>query len=1000
MSVRGRVPGNALAACEPLEGRTLFAGGDPDAAFGSGGHAVLNFAGAPFEARSVALRGDGKAVIAGTKNGQLAVVRLNVDGSLDATFGGGGLFESTAAIRATDVAIQPGDDKIVVTAIAKRSRGGPDPDHFTTLRILADGQGLDPTFDGDGVVSHLYGDDSEALGGYCYANAVAVQRDGKIVVGGVANFDNITYFSNDFVVARYNPDGSPDRTFGTRPLDIPLTWNSAAMGGEDEILDLAIDYNGDPSTKPLYGSIVAVGSTDNDWRLGHVPHGSQMAVARFRPNGTLDGSLDGDGKLTMSFPGAQTAWAAGVLIQGGGKIVVTGAAGPNDGPRDQALARFESNGDLDPTFKGGGRLLTDLGGDDLPSGAAVGYLGGILAAGSTGVAAYTADGVRGDTRFGQDGLLTGISAAGGIATTGNTILPTRRLVFAGGNQVHRYVDAGDNPVAIGTFDPDGGSESGQEEAHFLVTRTQRLPTPLRVYLNISGTATAPFFLNGADYAPVGFSISPFEGGTFVDIPGGQTFVSVSIRPTDDTRAEGDETAIISVAPDPSYDVGVPSGVTLEIHDNDASTVYAAADAHVRDGDLALANFGSASLLETGLGADAGDGQTRETYIKFDISSLNAATSSVRLRLFGRLDAAGPAVPVTLFGVSASGWGEDALTFTNRPPAGTAALGTVDVMSAFETAYTFDVTDFVMRERAAGRDIATLLLRGAGPAAAHVLWSSRHSEYSDPRLIVTGGKLPDLLPHVTQVFVSSSSWTPAFRGRIEDAGLGDSIWGYAVSGGAQQLRGLPWGKLDTISIRFAAGVNVVSQHLVVHSARGGDYAVTGFSYDPFNAVATWTLGAPLGRGGGDQVLLDLDGDPGTGVNVVFLRPRYLDGDWVNGAGAYDSGNGTEGGDFRFQLNALRGDVDGDGKVSAFDLAALRAHLVRGASDPFSGAAQAYSPLYDLNGDGRLGAQDLAALRAALFTQLPTAAPTASAPLATRRAPADRRGFWIEDETPQG
>jgi hypothetical protein len=682
-----------------------------------------------------------------------------------------------------------------------------------------------------------------------------------------------------------------------------------------------------------------------------------------------------------------------VLIQGGGKIVVTGAAGPNEGLRDQALARFESNGDLDPTFKGG-RVLTDLGGDDLPSGAAVGYLGGILVAGSTGVAAYTADGVRGDTRFGQDGLLTGFGAAGGIATTGNTILPTRRLVFAGGNQVHRYIDAGDNPVAIGTFD-DGGSEAGQEEAHFLVTRTQRLPTPLIVYLNISGTAAAPFFLTGEDYKPVGFSISAFEGGTFVEIPGGQTFVSVSIRPTNDSVAEGDETAVISIAPDPAYDIGTPNSVTLQLHDDDAATVYPVADAHVRDGELAPANFGSANLLETGLGADAGDGQTRETYIKFDISSLNSAVSNVRLRLYGRLGEGGPAGSAELFGVSASGWGEDALTFNNRPRAATAALGTVDVTSAFETAYTFNVTDFVMRERAAGRDFATLLLRGAA-AGGHVLWSSRHSEYSDPRLIVTGGNLPDLLPHVTQVFVSSSSWTPAFRARVEDAGLGDSIWGFAVGGGAQQLRGLPWDKLDTISIRFAAGVNVVSEHLVVHSARGGDYAVTNFSYDPVNAVATWTLGSALGRGAGDRVLLDLDGDLGTGVNVVFLRPRYLDGDWVNGADAYDSGDGSEGGDFRFQVNALRGDVDGDGRVSALDLTALRARLLRGTSEPFSGADQAYSPRYDLNGDGRVGAQDLAALRSALFSQLPTAAP-AAAPPAPRRAPDDRRRLWIEDQT---
>jgi len=47
---------------------------------------------------------------------------------------------------------------------------------------------------------------------------------------------------------------------------------------------------------------------------------------------------------------------------------------------------------------------------------------------------------------------------------------------------------------------------------------------------------------------------------------------------------------------------------------------------------------------------------------------------------------------TVFGVSASGWGEDTLTFNNRPPASTTALGTVDVTNTFETAYDFNVTD--------------------------------------------------------------------------------------------------------------------------------------------------------------------------------------------------------------------------------------------------------------------------------------------------------------------
>jgi hypothetical protein len=103
----------------------------------------------------------------------------------------------------------------------------------------------------------------------------------------------------------------------------------------------------------------------------------------------------------------------------------------------------------------------------------------------------------------------------------------------------------------------------------------------------------------------------------VDIPPGQTVVSLSITPVDDGIVEGDETAILSIAPDPSYDIGAPPSVTLGIHDGDASTAYALADAHVRDGEAAAAtNFGAANVLETRLG---GPGENAEAYLKFDVS---------------------------------------------------------------------------------------------------------------------------------------------------------------------------------------------------------------------------------------------------------------------------------------------------------------------------------------------------------------------------------------------
>lgn len=562
--VRRSHPRQARRSVEALEPRFLMAAGDRDLSFGINGTATVSFPGSAFEARATALRPDGKTVLAGTKGGRVAVVRLNVDGSLDASFGGGGLFESTVATRATDVAVQA-DGKIVVTAIEPRVGGGADPNRFTILRVLAEGEGLDASFDGDGVVSRRYGTDS--LGGYCYANAVAIQQDGKIVVAGQAYVDDLFSPGHDFVIARYNSDGSPDATFGTQVNGVPITWNWAGMGGSDEIIDLAIDYNGNPSTNSLYGSIVAVGNTAAYWAAGWVPQSSQFAVARFRPNGTLDGGFDGDGKLTTSFSGAQTSFAAGVLIQAGGKIVVAGSAGANAGPRDMALARFNANGSLDGSFgpNGTGKLLKELAGDDLVVDCAPSYATGFLVAASTGVAAFTPDGLI-DLRFA--GGATQVNASAGIVTTGAAVAPVRKLIVAGGSGASRLIDVG----------PRGALLAGITETHEangptlnIIVGTDRMPWDQRIYISIGGTAVAPVFSlpPNWDYSTTNINLPGFNvPRAYVDIPAGQTHTIFTVTPVNDTRVEGDETIELAVSPDAAYDIGNPSAYTLLIRDDD------------------------------------------------------------------------------------------------------------------------------------------------------------------------------------------------------------------------------------------------------------------------------------------------------------------------------------------------------------------------------------------------------------------------------------------------
>ena len=972
--------------CEALEARRLLAAGDLDRSFNDDGLAEVNLDdGLTFDAADVAAQPDGKTVIVGSTSGgsvtaatgdAVVVARLLVDGMPDWSFGpnGNGVVRTPidADAHGYAVAIQP-DGRIVVVGTALQTSG---VDSYQHALVRYDPWGARDLSFGNGAGIQLFdvGGSDEADGAF----DVAIQGDGKIVVVGQFFDEGSPLPGTDLELSilRFNSDGSRDGSFGLFGLQQSDFDNPNTPA-------VAFDYEGTAATNPYYGSVI-VAATD-EFEAGS--NTLDAVVLRLDSAGRFVNSFDGDGQASYRFPGTRITRALDVIAQPGGKVVLAGYAGSGaQGDNDFLLVRFNPNGTLDPSFGGLGTgfSITDFGGTDDRASSIMRDYGGdhLLVAGSSNgdfaVARFTRDGVL-DPTFQSGGKVVTPYASGRFPKLSPG--PGRRFTAAGGPNFHavRYLDDGANLVAIGTFDVNGGSEAGPENANFLVARTERLPTPLRVYLNYGGTATAPVFIGGQDYNANGFSLSAFVGASYVDIPANQTVVSLSITPVDDTLAEGDETAIFSIAPDASYDIGTPGAVTLELRDNDASTVYAMEDAHVREGAPAH-NFGPADLLET----RAIDLPLNiESFLKFDVTGVDPLASSVRLRVFGRLSDGTSPVPTAVFGVPASGWSENAITWDNRPAPGTAALGTVDVFPGTETRYTFDVTDFVCREKAAGRNVVSFLLRNAAPSDAITLWASRASEYSDPRLIATTAiTAPGFTPRVAQVFVASSAWSAAFRQSLEDHGLGDRTFGYAVPDGPAQLRALPWGNLDQVSVRFSMPVNVAAEHLSVSGVRVGHYAVDHFAYDDVESVATWTLSQGVGgAAGGEKVLLDLDGDSPDGVSAGAVIRRFLDGEWTNGSDTYTSGDGSAGGDFRFQVNVLPADVDGDGRVTVGDFSRFRAHLLRRAADPFSGAARAYSPLYDLDGDGSVGTRDLAAVRVALLGRLPAGTPVV--PFSSRR-----------------
>ena len=228
-----------------------------------------------------------------------------------------------------------------------------------------------------------------------------------------------------------------------RPGDVDPSFGaggfvSTDFGAEDAATDVAVQPD---------GRIVAVGAFSGDF-----------TVARYRADGSLDPSFDGDGLARTGF-GAVDA-ATSVAIQPDGKIVAAGFTGAGPSPRNFALVRYNANGSLDNGFDGDGMLFTDFGADDVGVDVAVGPGGTIVAAGGTAsgtavdfaFARYDATGAP-DNSFDGDGLQT-IDFGGLDGLTRAAIQADGRIVAAGLSDAGGDLDiAVARLTAVGAPDP-------------------------------------------------------------------------------------------------------------------------------------------------------------------------------------------------------------------------------------------------------------------------------------------------------------------------------------------------------------------------------------------------------------------------------------------------------------------------------------------------------------------------------------------------------------------
>ncbi len=231
---------------ETLEGRVLLAAGALDLSFTQTGKASVSFGpGVTARALAAAVQRDGKTVVVGNVSGGIgALVRFNLDGSLDLTFGPdrtGKIFTPFFEGTADDVGIDA-DGRIVVVGSASIE----DDERFAVARYNSDGT-LDRSFDGDGVKVFYFGADASD-DRWSTASSVAFQSDGKILIGGSSLQVNGNNLSRDFAFARLNPDGSFDSSFdgdGKRTID---------LGNGEDLSEIAIDYTGTAAANPNYSN--------------------------------------------------------------------------------------------------------------------------------------------------------------------------------------------------------------------------------------------------------------------------------------------------------------------------------------------------------------------------------------------------------------------------------------------------------------------------------------------------------------------------------------------------------------------------------------------------------------------------------------------------------------------------------------------------------------------------------------------------------------------------
>lgn len=399
----------------------LTADGFLDPSFDGDGLKIIDWGGERDQARSVAVDSADRPVVAGFTNAggsyDFAIARLNVDGSLDSSFDGDGLktvdftgindYATNVLVDATDRILVAGQN--VGTAMT---------------RLTVDGV-LDTSFAGDGKYNGVINS---------YVQGMALDSIGRVVLGG------------GLQVARLTDNGVLDSSFDGNGV---RTFNSAVFeNGSDVAVDAA--------DRVLVSGWKRTSSTDQVFQ-----------VARLTTDGLLDTSFDSDGIQTFGFGETDSTTGSGtrshaVAVDSADRVLVAGVS-QNFASRDIAVARLTPDGSLDASFDGDGRVTTQFGlsgnenGSDIVAWQSDGksiLVGSSYSSGDMVAVRYNDDGTL-DASFGNAGVVI-IDFGSSVDRAWSVAVDSAGRILVGGST--RQDGTGDD-FAVARLMPDGSLDT-------------------------------------------------------------------------------------------------------------------------------------------------------------------------------------------------------------------------------------------------------------------------------------------------------------------------------------------------------------------------------------------------------------------------------------------------------------------------------------------------------------------------------------------------------------